>query len=420
MRAFATIAITVATLTTSTLALADMTPKAAEVLDGMLAWYQQIPGASTVVVQNIEMPGVPPVKSKAVVAVLKPNLFVIRDDSSGPPSMMGMATPILASNGTTLVQGLPDMKLWSKGDAPKNLDVEDLMLMQMVGPASFVLDLFGADARASIMEEFQSVEYVGKDGDNELLRFTAGDDDMMGSIPVTFTIGPATAPWVKRLSITLPSEQLMPGMPSEMVFDFNDWKKLESTPEAKKMFSWTAPEDWKQVEDLMAAMMEGMPDGTGMDGPGDLEADHAMVGKAAPDFTLPNLVGTDVSLASLKGKTVILDFWATWCGPCRQGLPVLMEVADARKNDGVVLWAVDLDEAKKKVSAFLTKRKWTLSVLLDAKGKVASKYGVGGIPHTVVIDPQGVVRSVDIGFMGKDATKKRLNATIDEILKTAG
>jgi len=417
MRAFATIAITASTLTASNLALADITPEASKVLDGMLAWYQQIPGASTVVVQKMEMPGMPPIESKTNVAVLKPNLFLIQDDASGGSSPMGMATPILASNGTTLTQGLPDMKLWSSSDAPKSLDVEGIMLMQMIGPASFVLDLLGPDARESIMEEFQSVEYVGKDGENEQLRFTAGDDDMMGSIPITLTIGPHTAPWVKRLSITLPPEQVMPGMPREMAFDFNDWKKLESTPETTRMFSWTAPEGWKQVEDLMAAMMEGMPGGPEMGAP---EGDHAMVGKPAPDFTLPDLNGTEVSLASLKGKTVILDFWATWCGPCRQGLPVLMEVADARKDDGVVLWAVDLDESQKKVAAFIEKKKWKLPVLLDAKGKAAAKYGVGGIPHTVVIDPQGIVRTVDIGFMGKDATKKSLNATIDEILKTAG
>jgi peroxiredoxin len=173
------------------------------------------------------------------------------------------------------------------------------------------------------------------------------------------------------------------------------------------------------MEALMADMgdMGGSPDGAfieGMDPSGD--ANHKTVGKPAPDFTLKSLDGTDVSLSSLKGKIVILDFWATWCGPCRQGLPVLMEVAKARANDNVVLWAVDLDESKSKVQDFLKKKGWNLPVLLDAKGKVSQKYGVGGIPHTVIIGPDGVIHSVEIGFGGKDATTKKINAAIDQIM----
>ena len=130
---------------------------------------------------------------------------------------------------------------------------------------------------------------------------------------------------------------------------------------------------------------------------------------------LIDIDGNKVHLSKFKGKWLVLNFWATWCGPCRKGLPVLMEVAKARANDNVVLWAVDLDESKSKVQDFLKKKGWNLPVLLDAKGKVSQKYGVGGIPHTVVIGPDGVIHSVEIGFGGKDATMKKLNAAIDQI-----
>jgi len=96
-------------------------------------------------------------------------------------------------------------------------------------------------------------------------------------------------------------------------------------------------------------------------------------------------------------------------------LLTLMEVTKERAKDGVVLWAVDLDEPKSKVDNFLKKKGWNLPVLLDTKGKVSQKYGVGGIPHTVIIDPNGMVHSVEIGFGGAEATKKKLNAAIDQI-----
>ncbi|MCH2143266.1 MAG: TlpA family protein disulfide reductase [Phycisphaerales bacterium] len=122
-----------------------------------------------------------------------------------------------------------------------------------------------------------------------------------------------------------------------------------------------------------------------------------------------------VSLASLKGKTVILDFWATWCGPCKQGLPILMEIAKSRAADNVVLWSVDMGEPATKVQQFLERSKWDLNVMLDQKNQVAKKYGVRGIPHTVVIGPDGIVQLVEIGFGGKEHTTKAMNTIIDEI-----
>jgi peroxiredoxin len=92
-----------------------------------------------------------------------------------------------------------------------------------------------------------------------------------------------------------------------------------------------------------------------------------------------------------------------------------MDVAEQRKGDNVVLWAVDLSETKSQVESFLKKKGWKLPVLLDGKGKIASQYKVGGIPHTVIIDPAGIVRSVEVGFGGKDATTKKINSIIDEI-----
>ena len=398
--------------------------EAAPVLDRTLAWYANMPGASTVLVQKMSIPGMPAMETKTKVSVLKPNMFSITEEGEGKGGGMGgmMMAPELISNGTTLWQAMPAMQMWSQSPAPKTLDVEATPALEMAGPATFVLEMFAPNARAGILEQFESVEYAGKSGEDDLLRFMTTSSEFMPAMPITLTIGPAKAPWIKRLSIAIPEGQGGPGMPSEMAMTFTKWTTLKNNAGTKAAFAFKAKADWKKVDDLMEALMAdmgdmgGSPDGAfieGMDPSGD--ANHKTVGKPAPDFTLKSLDGTDVSLSSLKGKIVILDFWATWCGPCRQGLPVLMEVAKARANDNVVLWAVDLDESKSKVQDFLKKKGWNLPVLLDAKGKVSQKYGVGGIPHTVIIGPDGVIHSVEIGFGGKDATMKKLNAAIDQI-----
>lgn len=396
---------------------------AAPVLDRTLAWYANIPGASTVLVQKMSIPGMPAMETKTKVSVLKPNMFSITEESEGKSGGMGgmMMAPEFISNGTTLWQAMPAMQMWSQSPAPKTLDVEATPALEMVGPATFVLEMFAPNARVGILEQFESVEYAGKSGEDDLLRFMTTSSELMPAMPITLTIGPAKAPWIKRLSIAIPEGQGGPGMPSEMAMDFTKWTTLKNNADTKTAFAYKVNADWKKVDNLMEALMADMggmgegPGGQNQDGAGGHNANHKTVGKPAPDFTLKSLDGTDVSLSSLKGKIVILDFWATWCGPCRKGLPVLMEIAKARANDNVVLWAVDLDESKSKVEDFLKKKGWNLPVLLDAKGKVSQKYGVGGIPHTVVIGPDGVIHSVEIGFGGKDATMKKLNAAIDQI-----
>jgi peroxiredoxin len=420
-----------ASIATPSLAIAQTTPdatttkvspEAAPVLDRTLAWYASLPGASTVLVQKMEMPGMPAIETKTKVSVLKPNMFSITEESGS--GGMGMMAPELVSDGTTLWQAMPAMGIWSQSTAPRTLDVEKTPSLEMAGPATFVLEMLAPNARESILEQFETVEYAGKKGEDDLLRFMTTSNEFMPGMPITLTVGPAKAPWIKRLSIEIPEGQGPPGTPQEMVMEFTQWATLKNTTEAKAAFTFTPKTDWKKVDDLMEAMMADMG-GMGGDDPGHTHegpnathshnSNHKTVGKPAPDFKLKSLDGQDVSLASLKGKIVILDFWATWCGPCRKGLPVLMEVAKERAADGVVLWAVDLDEPKKKVADFLKKKGWNLPVLLDAKGKTSQKYGVGGIPHTVIIDPEGIVRSVEIGFGGTEATKKKLNAVIDQI-----
>ena len=121
------------------------------------------------------------------------------------------------------------------------------------------------------------------------------------------------------------------------------------------------------------------------------------INEPAPDFTLMSVKGERVSLASLRGKVVIINFWATWCHSCIDELPHFQEYYDSVKNDpGVALFAITTDENRGLVDPFLVKRHFTFPVLFDEN--IRTKFGVRGIPATFIIDPQGMTRLRMVGF----------------------
>ena len=146
-------------------------------------------------------------------------------------------------------------------------------------------------------------------------------------------------------------------------------------------------------------------------------------GGAAPDFTLQDTAGNQVSLASLKGSVVVLDFWATWCGPCMKGLPKIDEFAKWAAESGkpIKVFAVntmenskDLSERMDKIGAFWKSKGFGFPTLIDADDAVSRAYGVQGIPFTVVIDPQGNVADMHMGLVPTlvDELKKASEASL--------
>lgn len=127
-------------------------------------------------------------------------------------------------------------------------------------------------------------------------------------------------------------------------------------------------------------------------------ANDPLKGQEAADFTLPLLDGGTVKLSQHRDKDiVILDFWASWCGPCRQAMPIVSSVANKFKDKNVVLYAVNLRETPEKVRDFLKSSNLSVTVLLD-KGDVATRYGVTGIPRLVIIGKDGLIKTVHGGM----------------------
>ena len=121
-------------------------------------------------------------------------------------------------------------------------------------------------------------------------------------------------------------------------------------------------------------------------------------GKAAPDFVLRTLDNANLRLSEHLGDVVVLNFWATWCGPCRQEMPLLDELYNKYRRAGLVLLSINLDDAADRAAQMASALKITYPVLLDTRKDVSRAYEVGTMPVTVLIDREGVVRYVSEGY----------------------
>lgn len=131
-----------------------------------------------------------------------------------------------------------------------------------------------------------------------------------------------------------------------------------------------------------------------------------LLGKAAPDFMLPMMdKGTEFQLSKLRGQVVVIDFWATWCGPCVASMPGLMDVMQAFKGKPVTFITLNQGESAEQVKKFIERRKWDLPVAMDGSGAIAGKYSVDGIPHTVLVGKDGKVEWTHTGFSAEGAAK---------------
>jgi peroxiredoxin len=140
------------------------------------------------------------------------------------------------------------------------------------------------------------------------------------------------------------------------------------------------------------------------------------VGYMAPGFELDNLDGQAISLESLRGQYVMLNFWATWCGPCRMEMPYMQEIYEEGvwADKGVVIAAVNIGESAEYVESFTEAFGLDFTVLLDSTENVARSYNIFSIPATFFIDKDGIIRKTKVGTFRNRA---EIETTLQSLLE---
>lgn len=185
-------------------------------------------------------------------------------------------------------------------------------------------------------------------------------------------------------------------MTMQQVTTFDVQRVDESLPDS--LFAFVAPAGAQEVQAFSL--------------PGQQQTPSELVGQKAPLFTLADLQGRKVSLAGLRGKVVVLDFWATWCAPCRIEMPRVETLHKEMKSKGVVVLGVNVAEEPALVRRYLAKTPYSFTILLDRQGDAANRYQATGIPTLVVIGKDGRIHSYFQGVRDEDVLRKAVTTAL--------
>lgn len=341
--------------------------------------------------QNQQMP------SSYKAALLKPNKLALIPGE-------GMSAVQLLSDGQKFTTYFAELEQYTEAPAPEKLDkawidgVGEQPYLQMNIAAWLFLDLSSEDPYSDLMENVSELQDLGSETVSEInarhIRGLQEEYDWDMWIQESPRMAPVKMTLDLAKSFNKAAEQMagqedmaeyrekLKQMEIKIDLNISNWEFDSEL--ADETFVFTAPAGAKKVESFFAGQQEPSSD---------------LEGKPAPEFELELLGGGKMSPASHKGKDiVILDFWATWCPPCVEGLPTLAKIAEEFKDKNVVFYAVNQDEDEQTVQKFLKEHDLKLQVPMDKGGEVGQKYGVSGIPTTVFIDKDGVVQAVHVGF----------------------
>jgi peroxiredoxin len=141
---------------------------------------------------------------------------------------------------------------------------------------------------------------------------------------------------------------------------------------------------------------------------GPLDSGPPKVGQPAPDFALRDLNGQIRRLSDFRGQVVFINFWATWCPPCRRELPEIQAVYDDKKDEGLTVLEVDYQESTAAVKDYWSEQGLTMPVLLDSSGDVVDQYRLVGLPDSFFVDRDGILRETHFGGISQEDMLQKL------------
>lgn len=264
------------------------------------------------------------------------------------------------------------------------------------GFGSLLFSTLDPTASATVAESLTDSSYVGEEtvGEQTLHRCRYSADKMTWD--AWFTAGESprlvrVQPDLSEIASRSPAAQQFDNFSFKMLFEVRDYETGDSVSD--EVFALTPPEGADEVENALAPPPQ---------------PPHQLLGQKAPMFDANDPAGAPIDLGALVGqKVIILDFWATWCGPCVAAMPKLDQVADEYADKGVVLFAVNQGESADTVNAFLEDKNLDVAVAMDPDSAAGGKYSIEGLPTSIVIGKDGRVQVVHVGFSPDLDTKLR-------------
>ncbi|MDK1020373.1 MAG: redoxin domain-containing protein [Candidatus Hydrogenedentes bacterium] len=290
---------------------------------------------------------------------------------------------LFVSDGQHYIRYVPEFKQYV--DSAEEMAAAEVIAtsgFEMIAPALELLSEVAKAAPFSSVLEASDLEYMGVETWNNIecdrIRFTMGYTQydvwiQRGDDALIRKIVPSMAALEEQLGLTAGIMYRI-----EVAAEITEW---ELGIEVAERVVFNPPDDAVKV----AAFHAPTPA-------------EALKGKMAPDFTVALLDGSSFTLSEHKGEIVILDFWATWCGPCRVAMPVLSDVAKEFADEGVRLYGVNLREEPERIRAYLKGQGLDVTVALDSDGRVGEMYKASGIPQTVIVGRDGKVAIVHVGL----------------------
>jgi thiol-disulfide isomerase/thioredoxin len=301
----------------------------------------------------------------------------VRVDVRNP--QMGM---MLVSDGKQIVTFLPSLKQYTRKPAESPLDSAGALRSPQGSPLARYFQMLDGLKSAQIAGD-APITVGGKTSDCWVVRCDVTPPqalaaDSSARAVATFWVDKSRS-LVLHDSTTVSMRHPATGeqMAMDQVTGFSLGEVNGALPDS--LFLFAAPAEAQEVQAFSM--------------PGQQQAESELVGKKAPPFTLTDTQGRSVSLAAYKGRVVVLDFWATWCNPCRIEMPRVEKLHQELKSKGLVVLGVNYAESPELVKRFLAKTPYSFRILLDRKGEIGNKYRADAIPTLVVVGRDGLIKS---------------------------